>query len=417
MKHLAIALLALGAVAHLPRAEAQDPARFPITIEPGFARESAIVEFALPAGAAALLPSDAAVNDAPARISLQTPAPASIPVQLERRGGAVVGHFALGAKSGDAMKGELLLGPERRLAKAEAKFSFSLSGTDHEDLLLGSERKIWRYMMTPHDPARDEETYKVYHHLFDFAGEAPITKGPGGKYTHHRGLYVGWNKTTAGGKTTDFWHMKPLGNVQRHAGFIESESLAGAVMARRAALVDWVTPEGKTVIQDVRTFSTYNQGKGRTTIDVDLKIESRAGDIRLDGDAQHAGLQFRAAQEVADNEKETVYVLPAGAARDKDDLAKAPWATAIFKVGGHRYAVMYMTHPSNRHRDSAVISARLYARFGEFFPTDLKAGEPLLMKYRIAVFDADALGEFTPARCQAIYEDYVKPVKVEVSVK
>ena len=41
----------------------------------------------------------------------------------------------------------------------------------------------------------------------------PITKGPGGRYTHHRGIYFGFNKTAYG----DFWHCPDVS--QRHESF------------------------------------------------------------------------------------------------------------------------------------------------------------------------------------------------------
>ena len=64
--------------------------------------------------------------------------------------------------------------------------------------------------MYAHDvstPERRLETYKPYLHVFDADGTAPITKGAGGDFTHHRGIFIGWNKISVGGKTMDRWHM------------------------------------------------------------------------------------------------------------------------------------------------------------------------------------------------------------------
>src|SRR5438045_8433646 len=71
-------------------------------------------------------------------------------------------------------------------------------------------------------PERRGETYKPYLHVFDAAGGGPITKGAGGFYTHHRGIFLGWNKIGVGGKTFDRWHM--AGGDQVHEKFIKQEA-------------------------------------------------------------------------------------------------------------------------------------------------------------------------------------------------
>ena len=54
--------------------------------------------------------------------------------------------------------------------------------------ILRDGRLVGRYEHA-HDtstPARRNETYKPFLQVFDAAGDAPITKGPGGDFTHHR---------------------------------------------------------------------------------------------------------------------------------------------------------------------------------------------------------------------------------------
>nr|MCU0875452.1 PmoA family protein [Pirellulaceae bacterium] len=38
---------------------------------------------------------------------------------------------------------------------------------------------------------RFQDTYKPFLHVLDADGKEPITKGPGGFYTHHRGIFIG----------------------------------------------------------------------------------------------------------------------------------------------------------------------------------------------------------------------------------
>ena len=65
--------------------------------------------------------------------------------------------------------------------------------------VLYEDRPVMRYMYESLDtssPERIGETYKVYHHVYEEAptGERFVTKGPGGLFPHHRGLFYGFNK-------------------------------------------------------------------------------------------------------------------------------------------------------------------------------------------------------------------------------
>ena len=63
----------------------------------------------------------------------------------------------------------------------------------HLDFLRDG-KPLVRYMYAFDDSSEDarHQTYKPYHHVFDPAGENTITKGPGGQYTHHRGIFIGF---------------------------------------------------------------------------------------------------------------------------------------------------------------------------------------------------------------------------------
>src|SRR5262245_7250087 len=68
---------------------------------------------------------------------------------------------------------------------------------DHEGeylevLLKGKPVARYMYAYDKSTPKRLDETYKPYLHVFDADGKALITKGVGGEYTHHRGIFAGW---------------------------------------------------------------------------------------------------------------------------------------------------------------------------------------------------------------------------------
>jgi hypothetical protein len=303
----------------------------------------------------------------------------------------------------------LVLGGLRLKKPSDFRFD---DGEGFRDLFLGRV-PIYRHL-TAFDPQKREETYKPYLHLYGFHGEGFITKGPGGLYPHHRGIFLGWNKTLLGKRRFDFWHCPDVS--QRHLKYLPERELTGPYLARSASLTDWVDGKGTVIVRDRREVTAWAGGEGERVLDFDLTLEAVAGDLRLDGDPQHAGFHFRAAQEVADHQKETVYLLPPGKSRSKDDVvARCPWAACLFKIGGNRYAVLHMSHPRNPPETS--YSTRSYGRVGAFFTRDLKVGSPLSLRYRILILDAGRLPELSVESCAGRYREFAEPVQVKVEEK
>ena len=76
----------------------------------------------------------------------------------------------------------------------------------HLDILRDG-KPIVRYQYE-YNPEKRLETYKPMHHVMDAEGKDTITKGHGGQFTHHRAIYIGWNRLGHQGKNYDLWHMK-----------------------------------------------------------------------------------------------------------------------------------------------------------------------------------------------------------------
>jgi hypothetical protein len=96
--------------------------------------------------------------------------------------------------------------------------------------------------------------------------------------------------------------------------------------------------------------------------------------VKLHGDREHAGIQFRAAAEV--DLPKTKFTYPKEGADVKNDR-DYPWFAATFTLRDKRYSVIYLNHPENPQ--GAEISAyRDYGRFGAFFRDTI----PLLARGR-----------------------------------
>lgn len=265
------------------------------------------------------------------------------------------------------------------------------------DLLYG-DQPVLRYMFD-YDTSNDQkvhDTYKVFHHVFGPLSGQQITKGAGGKFTHHRGMFVGWNRTNFQGKTLDFWHCKKGAHL-RHVKFHDQS--ADSKHGTMTAEIHWNDPEGNAVIKETRTVTVHREPTTQGwQIDWSTKLDSQRGDISLSGDRQHAGFQFRAAQSVADSNGST-YLRPANFPQDPDaiqvgDKGNPPphinltWFANTYEIDGRRYTVEYFDNPNLPK--PALFSERPYGRFGTYFKTKLTEASPLEMKYRLIVSEGDS---------------------------
>lgn len=287
------------------------------------------------------------------------------------------------------------------------------------ELRLG-EKPVLRYMYEPIDEsngAARERTFKPYHHVYNPAGSAIVTKGPGGLFPHHRGIYYGFMTCVYGNnQRADTWHCRD-GAYQSHEGF--QATATGPVLGRHVVEIDWHGKKKDVFAKEQREVTVYRL-PGGNLIEFASRLKGTNGKIKVDGDPQHAGFQFRAAQEVADKTaKQTYYVRPDGADKpgkfrnwpDNKDHINLPWNALSFVVGDQRYTVAYLDSPNNPK--DARFSERNYGRFGSYFVKEVPEGETLDVNYRVWIQD----GEMTPEQIAPLSADFVDPPTVTVTKK
>lgn len=267
-------------------------------------------------------------------------------------------------------------------------FTFNDKAGEYLDILLDG-KIVGRYMYS-HDvstPEKRTETYKPYLQVFDAEGKEPITQGAGGKlFPHHRGIYIGWQKLGYDGKKYNFWEMAS-GDIV-HVKFLNQK--ADADSATFTSQTQWI-PKGsdKTIVEEERTM-TFRKAPApaRLIIDFSSKLKAPAGDVMLDGDPEHGGIQYRPGGDIVT--KDTVYVIPkedANAHKDTD----YPWVGESYTLHGKRYSVVDMSDPANP-KGTRWSAYRDYGRFGAFPKAELKSGDTLTVKYRFLI----AEGEMPP---------------------
>lgn len=287
-------------------------------------------------------------------------------------------------------------------------FTWEDTPGDHQDLLFHG-RKVIRYMYAfdPSTPERLHETYKPYHHVFDGDGEHLLTKGPGGLYTHHRGIFVGWNRLTFEGKEYDFWHMK--GVVQKHERFLEQTP--GPVAARSRYLIHWNYKENDPVIIEEREITVYCQPDPTIAlVDFRMKLKAPRGDVSLQGDPEHAGFQYRLHNDIAEGDPKVKakYLFHEDGVDPHEDSG-LPWAAMTCVLNNRRYFVQHMNHPDNP--EPTYSAYRDYGRFGACLKYGIKEGEVLTIRYRIHVAEGDAPPRISLNRK---YSAFVQAPAVEV---
>ncbi len=263
---------------------------------------------------------------------------------------------------------------------------FAVTEKKGEAITVTYDGKAVVHLVTRNDRSTKEaahETYKVFLHVNDpLDPTRTITKGAGDKFTHHRGIYIGWSRAKIGGQGYDTWHMK---GAMRQEFDRLVDWKADDRSATFTAAINWV--DGNLVLMtERRTFTVHRPGdNGAFLLDQTSKITAVSGDAELNGDPEHAGCQFRATAEVVKN-KSAKYVFPAGAMDQKTVTAarNLPWAAMTFKAHGHDYHVQHMSHPS-LPRPIRYSAYRDYGRFGSFFVTTIPKGESASFKVRFYI--------------------------------
>lgn len=278
---------------------------------------------------------------------------------------------------------------------ADAPYTIEHEEGEHLDIVRPDGQPILRYMYSrdTSDEQRTFDTAKIFAHVLAPGGETTLTKGPGGKFPHHRGIFIGWSKLKHGGKSHDLWHVR--NTAQEHRSFEQQD--AGNGGGKVVANIDWLGTDGKPVVKELRTYAVTDTDDAYALIDLTSELTAVGSDVVLDGDPEHAGVQFRPSQKVAEN-KSAGYTFHREGINPNQDL-DLPWVAETFQLDGQKWTVQHMSHPQNP--EGARWSAyRDYGRFGPFTVIEIPEGETQTLNYRFRITKGD-----TPSR-ETLAEQY-----------
>lgn len=304
------------------------------------------------------------------------------------------------------------------ISPALADFQWKDTEGKHLDLFHDGQ-PMARYVYEEIDESskeRREETYKPFCHIYQWwSRDRFLTKGPGGKYTHHRGIYFGFSKvsyTDKDGKehrNIDTWHCRAAHQIHRR--FTRQE--AGETSATITSEIDWIDNDGNAFAVESRTMTFFRRDKD-IVVDFTSTLTPSVPEVTLDGDPQHAGFHFRANNEVAESTSKATYYIRPGTGtgergrtinwsgkNDTESTRDLPWKAMCVSVGGKTYTIAYLDSPGNPK--PARFSERDYGRFGSYFVAKATAREPLTVNYRLVI----RMGEMEPSEIEKWSEEFV----------
>ena len=245
-------------------------------------------------------------------------------------------------------------------------------------------------------------------HAYKRTEMVSVTKGPGGKFTHHRGIYyvLKCSALNAGKEgRVDTWHCKgAIRLTKNHQVPCRRNAAAHTVE------IAWRVDDGSIFATEQRTLSFSHREDGSLQIDFSSVLSTQQKSVTLDGDPQHAGFQLRASNEVAaKNAKQTYYVRPIDGKDEmgktknwpgNKDMTNLSWKAQSVVVEDQRYFTVYLDHPGNPK--PSFYSERDYGRFGSYFKSEATPEKPVKVKYRLVI----GTKEQDPAYCENLSKEF-----------
>jgi len=204
-----------------------------------------------------------------------------------------------------------------------------------------------------------------------------------------------------------------------HREFLRTDG--GPVFGRICALGDWVGPDGRKVLEEVRDIRIYALPEEGRLVDMEVELRASEGDVKF-GDTKEGGiasLRVQPSMEVRNGGRiENSY----GAIGEAEAWGRrASWCDYSGPVEGRWVGMALMDHPDGFRyptywhvRDYGLMAANPFGL--SYFHNDpnrrgdyvLKAGGSLKFKYRLYIHVGDA----REGRVAERYNDFVNPPEV-----
>lgn len=214
-------------------------------------------------------------------------------------------------------------------------------------------------------------------------------------HPHHRSLWFTHGKVNG----VDFWlESKTRGGQEVHREF---RKVAGGPEAVISAVVDWIAPDGKKVLEDERTYTFRTDGDLRI-IDFDITLSATEGEVKF-GDTKEGTFGVRVPTVMDVESKKGGSIVNSEGQIDGATWGKpAAWVDYHGPVDDQVVGLAILNHPSS-FRFPTTWHVRTYGLFAanpfglHDFTGDksqdgsytLPAGEKMTLRYRVILHPGD----------------------------
>jgi len=209
------------------------------------------------------------------------------------------------------------------------------------------------------------------------------------EHPHHRSL---WIAQEANG--IDFWN-EPAGVH----GFVRNQSIddivnGGSYTAFTANNL-WTSHGGVPVMTEKTRFTLYNTPREVALLDTEICYTASFGDVTLNATKEAGPLAVRMQPDLSVAKGGTGRIVSGtgGVNEAETWMRRAPWLDYCGKAGKQVCGVAILDHPDNfgspthwHVRDTGLMAANNSLRMG---PMELKQGESVNWKFRVAVHNGD----------------------------
>ncbi|HPC93608.1 MAG TPA: PmoA family protein [Sedimentisphaerales bacterium] len=214
------------------------------------------------------------------------------------------------------------------------------------------------------------------------------------------------------------WEETPTAGHQRHDAFIERELGSGPrSWARFGERIHWVDAAGRRLLDEQRTVNVRHAGEPKAVLltwQSQLSVPEGKASVTLSGSHYFGlGLRFIRAMDVhgqfrnADGRPGVVF-------RGEERLTDSDWCAYTSKAGDTVVTIAMFGHPDNpRHPTTWFTMATPFAYLSATMrlhekPLVVPSGEPLMLRYGVAVWD----GQIEVPRIEAMYQEWVSQESV-----
>jgi len=241
-------------------------------------------------------------------------------------------------------------------------------------------------------------------------------EGEARDHIHHRGLWFSHGDVNG----VDFW-ANDATQMRGKQGVIRTKRITDLKSGKKegivAAAFEWVTPDGKVLVNEARTM-TFHSHPTLRIFDLDITLTST--EPAKFGDTKEGTFALRLTAPL-DGKHTGKMTSSTGAVGEKLVWGKAfPWVDYAGTLEGEALGVAFLDHPTNpKHptywhsRDYGLFAANIFGE-RDFFRDKTKDGSMTLtpgqawrFRYRVVIHPGDAVS----AGIAKLYDEWVKKTK------